>query len=153
MTKTALFVLYEDVQLLDVSGPAAVLTMVNTVLGEEVYKLQYVSASKDGSVLTNNKMRVLTDSLPEDENIDLLIVPGALDDAIDKALQDKKLISWLNSISEKIGAKVSVCTGAFFFAELGWLNNKKVTTHWASAKKLSKLYPYNQSYARFALSS
>lgn len=141
MSKSVVFVLFDDVQLLDVSGPAAVLSMVNTITGENVYDIRYVSANSDGKILTNSNMSINTDALPAPGPIDMLIVPGALDDAIDEALKDQELMDWLQSVSAKSAAKISVCMGTFFFARLGWLDNKRATTHWAGTKKLAREYP------------
>jgi len=140
-TKSVYFVLFDQVQLLDVSGPAAVLSMVNTILGRDVYDIHYISSNKGGTVITNSNMLVHAEPLPELDSIDMLIVPGALDDAMEAALENKELMSWLASVRESVKVKVSVCMGTFFFAELGWLDGKKATTHWAAVNKLKNDYP------------
>lgn len=91
MIKKVIFVMYDDVQLLDVSGPAGVLSMVNSLLGEEYYDMYYVSASQSGSVLASNRMSINTDPLPDAEQVDMLIVPGALEEGVTNALQDSTL--------------------------------------------------------------
>lgn len=41
------------------------------------------------------------------------------------------------------GARIaSICTGAFALAAAGLLNDRTVTTHWASADELEELYPH-----------
>ena len=139
--KNVYFVLFDHVQLLDVSGPAAVLSMVNSVLGEEIYNLHYVSENSNGHVVSNSNMRIFAEPLPTIDSMDMLIVPGALDAAMDAALQDAKLMTWLASLNDLARIKVSVCMGTFFFAQLGWLNGKRATTHWAAVNKLQKNYP------------
>lgn len=141
MSKTVVFVLFNDVQLLDVSGPAAVLSMVNTLLGETAYELHYVSGNENQKILTNSNMSINTEHFSNVKDIDMLIVPGALEDAIDSALEDQTLMNWLSAISDQVNVKISVCMGTFFFAKLGWLDNKKATTHWAGINKLKKDYP------------
>ncbi|WP_420590349.1 GlxA family transcriptional regulator [Bacterioplanoides sp.] len=141
MPKTVVFAMFDNVQLLDVSGPAAVLAMVNTLMGETVYDLHYVSGNKDRKVITSSQMSINTGSFSDVQCIDMLIVPGALEDAVDQALEDPVLMSWLGSLSNKVEVKISVCMGTFFFAKLGWLDNKKATTHWAGINKLQNDYP------------
>lgn len=141
MTKNVYLVMFDGVQLLDVSGPAGVLAMLNHVTGKEAYKLHYVSSSEAGKITANNDMVVFTESLPEINKKDIIIVPGALEEAMHLALKDCALMSWLEKNASQACLKISVCLGAFFFAELGWLSNKRATTHWASIGKLKDEYP------------
>ena len=140
MTKDVYFVVYDDVQLLDVSGPAGVLAMANSVLGENIYNIHYVSSSMTGKIMANNSMTINTDPLPNLVETDILIVPGALEDAMSVALKDKTLMDWLANIGIRCETKISVCLGAFFFAELGWFDGKRATTHWACIEQLKNNY-------------
>lgn len=141
MAKNVYFVMYDGVQLLDVSGPAGVLAMVNTVLNETIYEIHYVSANVSGSITANSNMVIQTEKLPPINEEDYIIVPGALEKDLDAALTDTELLDWLMNTAYRANVKISVCLGAFFFAELGWLKHKRATTHWAKIDRLKTNYP------------
>jgi transcriptional regulator GlxA family with amidase domain len=71
--------------------------------------------------------------------LDTLIVPGS--DLVDKVMSNKPLLRWLKQHAGHTRRLVSICTGAFFLAELGLLDGMKVTTHWVFSKLLQDRYP------------
>ncbi|MBL4608319.1 MAG: DJ-1/PfpI family protein, partial [Pseudomonadales bacterium] len=52
------------------------------------------------------------------------------------------LIHWFQTMAAKGTIIASVCTGAFFLAGTGLLDNKKATTHWAFQDSLKQQYPH-----------
>ena len=77
------------------------------------------------------------DQLPK--QFSMLMVPGADNEYLDKIFENKQALSRLKQLGERCSGRVtSVCTGAFLLAELGFLDNKKVNTHWAFAQKLQE---------------
>ncbi|EKN63780.1 AraC/XylS family transcriptional regulator [Neobacillus bataviensis LMG 21833] len=136
-------VLFDDVDVLDYSGPFEVLSLtVNEP--QEVRELltQGIPAkrrpfkvwtiSKAGSVVTsNNGLKIVPDYSFENinQNLDILIVPGGPFKAIKACLQDRQLIHWIGSFSQAGGIIASVCSGAILLAEAGVLTGKTATTH------------------------
>lgn len=140
MTKSVYLVLYDDVQLLDITGPAGVLELANR-FSDNYYDIHYISANPNQVVIAGNHMSINTEPLPELDQLGMLIIPGAQLDILDRTFQDNILMKWLEDALAKTENKISVCSGAFFLAELGCLNHKTVTTHWAGVNELQKRYP------------
>jgi transcriptional regulator GlxA family with amidase domain len=67
------------------------------------------------------------------------IVVGAWD--IEAAVRSTpEIVEWLRSSEPVLERTISLCSGAFFLAQAGLLNGKRVTTHWAAAEMLQKKY-------------
>ncbi|HGH3373438.1 TPA: GlxA family transcriptional regulator [Kluyvera cryocrescens] len=129
------------VQLLDVSGPLDVFAEANRQLRRQVYKPVVVSldtldvASSSGVRLMANCRLGEAQAL----QVNTFLLAGA-PDVWQQALTEtqKGQIRALCENSERYG---SVCTGAFLLAQTGLLAQRKITTHWASATRLSADFP------------
>jgi len=143
--------IYPDCEIVDVTGPMDVFFFANYALRlagqiaetESVYSLSLI-AEQAGPVRTASGMRLVADIAYEDvtENIDTLFVTGAPLKAA--ALQDEKISRWLRHMMPKVRRMASICTGAFFLAESGLLNNRKATTHWRYCELLANQYRHVQ---------
>lgn len=72
---------------------------------------------------------------------DLLLIP-TIGDSIDKVLShNAALLPHITRLAETQADIASNCSGAFFLAEAGLLNNKTATTHWGYAQKFKQDYP------------
>ena len=72
---------------------------------------------------------------------DLLLIP-TIGDSIDKVLsQNSELLSHLKRLANTKADIASNCSGAFFLAEAGLLDNKTATTHWGYASKFKADFP------------
>lgn len=129
------------VQLLDVSGPLDVFAEANRQLRRLVYEPVVVSldtldvASSSGVRLMANCRLGEAQAL----QVNTFLLAGA-PDVWQQALTEtqKGQIRALCENSERYG---SVCTGAFLLAQTGLLAQRKITTHWASATRLSADFP------------
>jgi transcriptional regulator GlxA family with amidase domain len=134
--RTVLFVLFDDVQSLDVTGPLEVFA------GAEkhtpgTYRIR--TASLDGApVRTSGGLTVVPDgTLGDAPTPHTLIVPGG------KGTRgaDPRLTDWVREHGARAGRVISVCTGAILLAEAGLLDGRRVTTHWAYCAKLARDHP------------
>ncbi|MFJ5717976.1 DJ-1/PfpI family protein [Neobacillus sp. NPDC093127] len=147
-------VLFDDVDVLDYSGPFEVLSLT-TNEPQEVRELltkgipaerrpfKVCTISKDGSVVTsNNGLKIVPDFSFENLNqgLDILIVPGGPFKAIEACLQDSQLIHWISSFSQTGGIVASICSGAILLAEAGVLTDKNATTHPYAYEYLEQTY-------------
>ncbi len=55
--------------------------------------------------------------------------------------KQKDLFDWVKEAYAKGVNICSVCTGSFFLAQTGLLNDRKCTTHWKRTKELQDLFP------------
>ncbi|MBV1877707.1 MAG: GlxA family transcriptional regulator [Pseudomonadales bacterium] len=139
--KKVCFLLYQGVQLLDVSGPAEVLSQANREAGRQVYDVQYVGRQADGKVMSSAGLQLGIDPLPSANKIHTLVVPGADLPALAQVRADDELMQWLDKAAANAQVTASVCTGAFLLGQLGYLDDHRVTTHWMGTSSLQNEFP------------
>jgi transcriptional regulator GlxA family with amidase domain len=134
--RTVLFVLFDDVQSLDVTGPLEVFT------GAEqhtpgTYRIR--TASPDGGpVRTSSGLTVVPDhALADAPAPHTLLVPGGRG----TRGPQPALTGWLREHGPRAQRLVSVCTGAILLAAAGLLDGRRATTHWAYCDKLARDHP------------
>jgi putative intracellular protease/amidase/protein associated with RNAse G/E len=69
---------------------------------------------------------------------DIIVFPGGNSGASSK---NEKVIQWAQSAIKENRSVMSVCTGAFILARAGLLDEKNITTHYASLENLQQLLP------------
>ena len=137
--------LYPGVELLDVAGPAEVFTVANYEVGHEIYRVHYLCLEPKRSVRSSSGLEVRGKtwrSIPK--AIDTLLVPGAEMAPLLASLSNEKLLRTIDRLVARSNRRTSVCSGAFFFGELGLLDGRRVTTHWDGAAELARRYPSAQ---------
>ncbi|GGY36321.1 GlxA family transcriptional regulator [Streptomyces xanthochromogenes] len=136
--RSVLVVLFDEVQSLDVTGPAEVFAAACRILGDPAaYQLRF--ASLDGAPVTSHSgLRLMADcALADAAPADILLVPGG-DGA---STPDPRLVNWLRAHGPRARRLVSVCTGSLLLAEAGLLDGRRATTHWALCARLAHRYP------------
>ncbi|MEU8899349.1 helix-turn-helix domain-containing protein [Nocardia sp. NPDC048505] len=138
-------VVFPDIDLLDVTGPAEVFALANREGGDRVRYEVRLASPTGGTVTTSAGVRLLTDvAFDEIEGeIDTLIVPGAVEmtSAGAVALINDDVVAWLEVIAPRVRRLASVCVGAHLLAAAGLLDGKVATTHWSTADQLATEYP------------
>ncbi|MDK2375050.1 GlxA family transcriptional regulator [Serratia fonticola] len=133
------FILFDDINILDFSGPLQVFSSANKFIGYEYYIVKVIS-NTNGWVTTNSGVKLQTFPLSEmDTTVDTLIICGG--SGVREASEDKELISWVQHQAEYARRIVSICSGAFILAKSGILDGRRATTHWSACVELSKKYP------------
>ncbi|TXS39649.1 helix-turn-helix domain-containing protein [Streptomyces sp. uw30] len=98
-----------------------------------------VCGAASGSIITSTGFTVgVTAGLPALAEADTIIVPGYAECQRPLA---PEVISALRQAFDRGTRIASICTGAFALAAAGLLDGRTVTTHWASADDLERLYP------------
>ncbi|WP_055709416.1 GlxA family transcriptional regulator, partial [Streptomyces puniciscabiei] len=134
--RTLLFVLFDGVQSLDVTGPLEVFA------GAEKHTpgtYRVGTASLDGGpVRTSSGLTLVPDrALTAAADPHTLLVPGG--EGTRRA--DPRLVDWLRERGPRVPRLVSVCTGAILLAAAGLLDGRRATTHWAHCDKLARDHP------------
>lgn len=128
---------FDGMTLLDASGPAEVFHLANQSQGQ--YELTFISA-EGGPVTSSSGIELSrTNAAADAGELDTLLVAGG-EVLVDGELNGRLLHS-VERLASEAQRVASVCTGAFVLAELGYLNDRRATTHWRHADALSMRYP------------
>ncbi|MGC9156503.1 MAG: DJ-1/PfpI family protein [Ferrimicrobium sp.] len=127
-------VLYEDFELLDVTGPLEILgklpeAFTITLIGQE---LKPTSSVQGVSIMP-------TATMSEAPNVDLLMVPGGM--GTRRLVNDEALIDWLGSYGRHASLIASVCTGAALLARAHLLDGYRATTNKRAMEWVQEVAP------------
>ena len=134
-TRIAIF-LFEDAEELDWAGPWEVLAAWMQFHPDEVQV--FTLARDEGPIKCAKGLRVLPDhtwsSAPD---FDVLIYPGG--QGTRAHLDNEEIRTWLQKVRADGTLMTSVCTGSLVYANVGFLDGRPATTHWASLELLGSL--------------
>jgi transcriptional regulator GlxA family with amidase domain len=134
---------YDDMNLLDLSGPLQALATASKRHrggGPPLYEI--IVASADGGLITTSAgLAVMTVSIAalDDLAIDTLIAPGGCKGQ--EFYAPPALVAWIAQQATRVRRLCSVCTGAFLLAAAGQLRGKRAATHWEWVERLQTLHP------------
>ncbi|WP_406113332.1 GlxA family transcriptional regulator [Streptomyces sp. NBC_01014] len=140
-------VLFEGVDLLDVTGPPEVFALLGRETdGTTGYHVLLAAETMD-PVTTSAGVRILPDITFDEastKSIDTLLVPGSVEtDSQGRvhALTDPTVVSRVRTLAARTRRVTSVCVGAHILAAAGLLDGKRATTHWSTAQQLAAEHP------------
>ncbi|MGW0180346.1 GlxA family transcriptional regulator [Nocardia sp. NPDC003345] len=140
-------VLFDRIDLLDVTGPPEVFALLQRELDEPTGYEVVLAAETMDAVTTSAGVRILPDTTfaeVTDRAIDTLVVPGAVETGADRrvtALVDPAVTGWVRKLAGNTRRVASVCVGAHVLAAAGLLDGRRATTHWSTAAQLAAEYP------------
>ncbi|RDK02259.1 GlxA family transcriptional regulator [Cupriavidus lacunae] len=138
--RKVVLVIFSGAKLLDITGPIQVFTEAHLKNGAPAYKIEI--ASEAGGLVTTDSGVVLQSVRLEDvfaEAVDTLLIAGgdlAAPPSASEAL--RACIAQNLNRPRRIG---SVCLGAFTLAQIGVLDGREATTHWAVCERLQREHP------------
>ena len=137
---------FDDVEILDFSGPYEVFSTASRVHGRgnggiaagSLFRC-FLVAPDMRPVRARGGMKVLPDCvlLPSSE-LDVLLVPGG---DVSVIVNNDAVIAWIAAQSGSAMITASVCTGAFLLAKAGLLDGLDATTHWEDQDDLQAAFP------------
>jgi transcriptional regulator GlxA family with amidase domain len=130
--------------LLNIAGPAEVLSHANDVIGQTVYDVALYGPSAPSAETRHGFVVGGVLPLPRTGTRlpDIAIAAGAPMKSPKEV--DEVLVPWLRRYHARIPTIVSICTGAFVLAKAGILDGKRATTHWMYLKELRARFPSTQ---------
>ena len=133
------FVGFEGVQTIDVTGPWEVFNTAGLIAGAPP-DLRLLTID-GGDVRSSSGLSLRADGAIGKHRgaIDTLVVPGGL--GVRDAVGDPDLVATIAGLAGRARRVAAVCTGAFLLAEAGLLEGRRATTHWASCERLAERYP------------
>ncbi|GAA3012919.1 GlxA family transcriptional regulator [Streptomyces fulvorobeus] len=140
-------VLFEGVDLLDVTGPPEVFSLARRETEEAAGYDVVLAAETLDPVTTAAGVRILPDATFDDlsvRSIDTLIVPGAVQvdgEGRVHPLTDPAVVRRVAQLAGRTRRVTSVCVGAHILAAAGLLDGKRATTHWSTAQQLAADHP------------
>jgi len=136
--------IYDDVEVLDFTGPYEVFTTAARVRMRQEPESQrlfevFLIAEKADLVTARADFKVKPHYTIEDHpKVDVLIVPGGVHT---HELEKSQVIGWLADLVPKTRLTASVCTGAFLLAKANLLDGQACTTHWEDIPDLRLMFP------------
>lgn len=140
-------VLFEGVDLLDVTGPPEVFSLARRETEEAAGYEVVLAAETPDPVTTAAGVRILPDLTFDDlatRSIDTLLVPGAVETDVEgrvHPLTDPAVVRRVEQLAGRARRVASVCVGAHLLAAAGLLDGKRATTHWSTAQRLAADHP------------
>ncbi|MFJ8536738.1 GlxA family transcriptional regulator [Streptomyces sp. NPDC093591] len=140
-------VLFEGVDLLDVTGPPEVFSLVPRETTERVGYEVVLAAETPEPVTTAAGVRILPDTTFDEVGaraIDTLLVPGSVEVDGEHRIHpvvEPGTVARVKSLAARARRVASVCVGAHLLAAAGLLDGKRATTHWSTAERLAADHP------------
>ncbi|MFJ3941531.1 GlxA family transcriptional regulator [Streptomyces parvus] len=145
--RLVVIVLFEGVDLLDVTGPPEVFSLARRETDDAAGYEVVLAAETLEPVTTGAGVRILPDLTFEEaagRSIDTLIVPGSVEVDSERrvhAIVDPELVERVKALAARTRRTTSVCVGAHLLAAAGLLDGKRATTHWSTARQLAADHP------------
>ncbi|NUP14994.1 MAG: helix-turn-helix domain-containing protein [Streptomyces sp.] len=151
VNRLIVIVLFEGVDLLDVTGPPEVFSLVpRETTGRVGYEVVLAAETLE-PVTTAAGVRILPDATFREVGeraIDTLLVPGSVEVEVEgdgerrvHPIVEPGTVAWVKALATRTRRVTSVCVGAHILAAAGLLDGKRATTHWSTAPQLAADHP------------
>lgn len=133
---------FDGIQILDVTGPAAVFGAANDAAEKPFYQVHILSAG-GGTVTSNCGVALMTSPLSslKPASVDMAFIPGGTKEGLTSLALNDTARAWMQKASTRARRYGSICTGTFPLAYFGLVKGKRVATHWQATDILRKFHP------------
>ena len=118
-------------------GVQAAFELANAVKGEPFYTLSIASVD-GGPVMSSSGFAVPTTPLAEVGTVDTLLLLAGL---VPPPPQEESTLDTLRTMARESRLVAGLCTGAFLLGQMGLLDGRRATTHWAYARQMRETFP------------
>lgn len=136
-TRRVVFLVFDGMKMLDVSGPAEVFAEANRF--GATYELAYASSSGRAVTTSIGAEFAVSGAAAEVADIDTVIVSGG--DSLPVEPIPADLVEAAKDLHARARRTVSICTGSFVLATAGLLDGRRATTHWRHTGLLARAFP------------
>ncbi|MBN1798589.1 MAG: DJ-1/PfpI family protein [Spirochaetales bacterium] len=131
--------LFDNIDLLDITGPYEVFSLARTEDNQNIFKLSTVAQTKQAISTWSGFNITPVYCFSDFPKPDILFVPGGIGTRTE--IGNNALIQFIKDIYPHIELVISVCTGALLLAKAGLLKGLRATTHHSALNLLSELEP------------
>lgn len=138
--RRVVFLAFDDLQTLDLAGPAEVFATAGFLGASPPYALETV-APGPGPIRSHAGLTIVPDGTlaAVRGTVDTFVVVGG--DGVAGLVADPEVLRHIRRIAGRARRVVSVCSGTFALAEAGLLDGRRATTHWVACDLLEQHYP------------
>lgn len=131
--------LYQEINLLDVAGPAQVFEAAGRLQKDELVHVEFCMPG-GGEVRSDTGLVLMAlDSERLISAPDIFVVPGS--NVPEETFEDQRLMAQLQRHAKLSHTVASICTGSMLLARAGLLRGRRATTHWGYAARFRELFP------------
>ncbi|MEC5163124.1 MULTISPECIES: GlxA family transcriptional regulator [unclassified Janthinobacterium] len=136
---------FDGMQILDITGPAAVFAAANDACGRAFYRVHILSAH-GGAVASNSAVSVASAALATlaPAAVDTLLIAGGASAGLRHMGTQAAVRDWVRDSAATARRYGSVCSGALALGAFGLLDGKRVATHWDDCAALARDNPRAQ---------
>jgi len=148
---TTAIALFDEVELLDVTGPVSVLSSAGRQWNFQPFKIDLV-ASSIGPVTTRSALTLqATHDWSQHSGAECLLIPGGYGAL--RAADDERLLAWLRRTAAQAELVGAIGNGVWLLAKAGLLDQVQVAASVELSTEISALCPSAQPNSREALCS
>lgn len=142
MKRHVAILVFDDVEVLDFSGPFEVFALADEMHGHAAFHV-FTVAELRTTIRARNGLKIVPDfTLEAAPPAGVLVVPGG--QGTRALLNRAALLEWIRKQNRASEITMSVCTGALLLARAGLLDGLRATTHHFSVDLLRELAPAAQ---------
>lgn len=131
--------LFDDVEVLDFAGPFEVFSVTSELNDYKPFRVMTVAAEKRVIVAKNGLSLNPEHALDSNPSAEIVIIPGGIGSK--QAMQDERIIRWVQQMAHEAEYVLSVCTGARILAKAGLLDGQAATTHHEALENVREAAP------------
>ena len=133
------FVGYDQVNALDIVGPAEAFASALREQGRRAYEVAIVGLTKRSFTAESGIVFRPGFSLATAPKLDTLVIPGGCGLRVPEV--NRAVAAWVVERAGQIRRIASVCTGIYGLAATGLLDGRRVSTHWRFARDVATKFP------------